>query len=106
MKTVSYRPQALLDLLESATYLSVEASEQISCAFQDAVQETADTLARMPAIGAQCAFLHPYLKEVRRIPVTGFENWLLFYRVDQNLIDVIRVLHGARDIAAIFDEKA
>jgi toxin ParE1/3/4 len=41
---------------------------------------------------------------MRRLTVKGFENWLLFYRDTEDRIDVIRVLHGARDIAAIFEE--
>jgi toxin ParE1/3/4 len=51
-----------------------------------------------------CSFRNPELRDVRRLTVTGFENWLLFYRDTEDRIDVIRVLHGARDIAAIFEE--
>jgi hypothetical protein len=44
--------------------------------------------------------------DMRRLTVNGFDNWLLFYRDTEDRIDVIRVLHGARDIAAIFEEDA
>jgi len=42
------------------------------------------------------------LKGLRRIPVKGFENYLVFYLPHQGGIDVIRVLHGARNIDNIF----
>jgi toxin ParE1/3/4 len=103
MKKVHFRPRAVVDLRETASSLSIEASEEVAERFLGAVQETANTLVNMPGIGALCAFHHPSLKDTRRIPVTGFENWLVFYQVTKEHIDVIRVMHGARDIAAIFE---
>jgi len=35
---------------------------------------------------------------VRMIAVKGFKNYLLFYLEQETSIDIIRVLHGARDI--------
>jgi toxin ParE1/3/4 len=104
MKKVIYRPRALLDVVEIASYLAIEATEDVADRFQGAVQETASTVANMSGMGTLCAFHHPLLKNTRRIPVTGFENWLLFYRDTEDRIDVIRVLHGAQDIVAIFEE--
>jgi toxin ParE1/3/4 len=40
---------------------------------------------------------------LRRFPVKGFEKYLLFYLSGSQGIDVIRVVHGARDIGAIFE---
>jgi toxin ParE1/3/4 len=106
MKKVIYRPRALLDLKETASYLSIEGNAEVADRFLDAVQESAKTLVGMPGIGALCAFHNPRLRSTRRIPITGFENWIMFYQVTEKHIDVIRVLHGARDIAAIFEQGA
>jgi toxin ParE1/3/4 len=39
--------------------------------------------------------------ELRRFPVVGF---LIFYRGASYGIEVLRVLHGARDIEAVFHD--
>jgi toxin ParE1/3/4 len=31
-------------------------------------------------------------------PIKGFANYLIFYRMRSNSIEIVRVLHGARDI--------
>jgi toxin ParE1/3/4 len=41
---------------------------------------------------------------MRWFPVKGFPNYLVFYRPILRGIEVVRVLHGARDIAAQFTE--
>jgi toxin ParE1/3/4 len=71
-----------------------------------AIQKTVRAVVTMPGIGAPCTLRHSDLKGIRRIPVTNFENWLVFYRDTPEHLDVIRVLHGARDIEAIFDDEA
>ena len=34
----------------------------------------------------------------------GFPKHLIFYRISENEIEVIRVIHGARDIENLFEE--
>jgi toxin ParE1/3/4 len=34
----------------------------------------------------------------------GFSNYLIFYKRTKDGVEVLRVLHGARDIEAAFDE--
>jgi toxin ParE1/3/4 len=58
----------------------------------------------MPEIGGLCRFESDAAKQVRAWSVRGFENYLIFYRPLSNGIDVVRVIHGARDIAAVFDD--
>jgi toxin ParE1/3/4 len=106
MQKVNFRPLARRDIRDAAAYLLVEASEAVAVRFEEAVQNLTQTLAGMPGIGVPCSFRNPELRDVRRLTVTGFENWLLFYRGTDDRIDVIRVLHGAQDIAAIFEEDA
>ena len=38
--------------------------------------------------------------------IRGFQNYIVFYRPLEDGVDVVRVIHGARDIQAIFDEPS
>jgi toxin ParE1/3/4 len=53
-------------------------------------------LASMPEIGRLREELAPRLRSF----VVG--NYVVFYRVIENGIEIVRVLHGARDLPAIF----
>ena len=42
------------------------------------------------------------LRDVRSWPISGFENYLVFYRpIDEGGIEVMRVLHGSQDVDRI-----
>jgi toxin ParE1/3/4 len=45
------------------------------------------------------------LEGLRVFPVKGFANYLLFYRPFPRGIELIRVLHGARDIPSILQQN-
>jgi len=38
--------------------------------------------------------------ELRAWPVG---NYLIFYRVQNNTVDIVRVIHGARDLGKLFE---
>ena len=52
----------------------------------------------MPGMGAATSFSDSGKRNLRRWRIRGFENFLIFYRQIANGIEVIRVLHGAREI--------
>lgn len=97
---VQRTPQARADLSEIADRI---AGDDLSAAlrFLDAA-EAFSTLLRSPDLGSLGEFQSPRLKGVRRWRVDGFEKYLVFYRVHDVGIEVIRVIHGARDIEAQF----
>jgi len=45
------------------------------------------------------------LSGLRSLPVQGFEKHLVFYRPPKEGIEVVRVLHGARDLDLLFDAE-
>ena len=99
-QSVSKKPEALRDLVEQADYIaqqSLEAAER----FLDAAEATFELLARSPELGGLCQFRSPQAAGLRVWPVRGFKNHLVFYRPADNGIDVIRVIHAARDIEAV-----
>lgn len=72
----------------------------------EAAYETFKTLAANPGIGKKMQFRNPRLRDVRSWRITGFENYLIFYRsVEGGGIQVIHVYHGARDFEVLFGEK-
>ncbi|WP_396127361.1 type II toxin-antitoxin system RelE/ParE family toxin [Acidicapsa acidisoli] len=58
---------------------------------------------RMPRMGLRCGFRRLSLRRIRRWPLKGFENWLIFYQPKHQGIEVVRVIHGSRDIEALLD---
>lgn len=69
----------------------------------DAVFTTFRNLAENPRIGT-CKFKTARLREVRSIPVPGYP-YLVFYRVVADGVQIHHVHHGARNLAALFNDK-
>ncbi len=55
----------------------------------------------MPALGVARRFENPRLEGLRMFSVLGFRRHLVFYRPTAAGVEVVRVLHGARDISSI-----
>jgi len=102
MLKIVKRPNAKVDLIEIYGYLYQRASEQVAERFADAADSTFDAIARMPGIGSPCDFGNPELNGMRRWSVKGFPNYLIFYRSTDVQIEILRVLHGARNLTEIF----
>jgi toxin ParE1/3/4 len=62
-------------------------------------------LAQNPRIGTMRKFRDPRLRGIRSVQVTGYRNYLIFYRSVSGEVQVHHVYHGARDLDALFDEK-
>ncbi len=87
--------QAHLDLVEIAVYLyryDPAAADRVL----DAIEEKCQYLSDFPQIGRKREELAPAL---RSFPAG---NYVIFYRPNPNGIEVIRVLHGARDLPPLF----
>lgn len=71
------------------------------------MEEAFTLLADRPAIGRLRTDLrHPRLQGLRSWGIRGFESYLIFYRASDDGIEVVRVLHGARDVAAELGDEA
>ena len=102
---VSVLPAADRDIDVQAEYLMREASLETALRFYDATAATFDKLARMPGMGERRESSNPRLAGLRVWRIDGFPNHLLFYRPIEGGIEIIRVLHGARDIDAVLDPE-
>jgi toxin ParE1/3/4 len=92
------------DLNEQAKFIQSD-SPDTAIRFLRAAEETFDRLASMPELGERQEFGQKRLAGLRAWQVRGFENCLIFDRPIERGIEVVRVLHAARDIAAIFDDQ-
>jgi toxin ParE1/3/4 len=76
-------------------------STQLS-AFFDAAEAAFARLAALPSIGATVPFASTLAQGMRVWRVEGFERYLIFYRAVEHGIEVVRVLHAARDFPMVF----
>ncbi|MBD2307506.1 type II toxin-antitoxin system RelE/ParE family toxin [Chroococcidiopsis sp. FACHB-1243] len=103
MSEVNKRPQVIRDLIELATYIA-EDNLDVSDRFLAAAEATFNQLAKMPQIGKLCQFSNPILAGIRQQGIKGFKKYLVFYRPSDSGIEILRVIHSARDIEAILDD--
>lgn len=100
IKPVRIRPKADNDLDDHINYIAQD-NFNAALRFLEAVESTYTKIGEFPAIGSP-RYTHLHLLEnVRVWAIKGFENHLIFYIERQDYIDIIRVLHSARDIPAL-----
>ena len=95
---VHIEPLAKLDLRKQFDYFVERASIDIANRFVDAAHETFGELAKSPGLGGKFPARSPKLAGLRVWRVSGFENHLVFYRESSDGVEIVRVLHGARDV--------
>lgn len=98
MTRVTRRPLAADDIAEVWDYIA-EDNLDAADRWIDRLDEQFGFLATQPLMGRARPELGP---ELRSYP---FGRYMIFYAPLADGIDVIRVLHGARDIDAVFDDR-
>ena len=102
-RLVEKRPQTLRDLSDIAIYLAEESgNDEVAFTFLAAAEACFEHLAAMPAMGVAREYFDPVLAGVRMLRITGFNNYLIFYRPAEKGVEIIRVLHAKRDIDSLF----
>ena len=93
-------PEARLDIASYGDYLA-ERDPAVALRFADAVDATVEMLCRSPNLGER---LHTdLLGQIRYRTVIDFKNYLVFYRQVDDVLEIVRVLHCARDYDKLFD---
>ena len=88
------------DLEAQFRWYEGQAGWEIAWRYLLEVNEALEKLAAHPELGWLRNFDHPELRNLRCWPVAlPFHKHLIFYRHDQNSLDAIRAMHGARDLA-------
>jgi len=95
------RPKADQDLDDQSFYLSQQANPELGHRFLVAAHETFALLASRPGIGWHSRLKHPALKSLRVFRVSGFHKMLVFYRPLDEGVEILRVIHGSRNVVAL-----
>ena len=67
-------------------------------------EQSFELLARMPGIGRKWRSSNPRLAGIRVYPMpSGFGNYLIFYRLIGDAIEILTIVHGARDLGPLLD---
>jgi toxin ParE1/3/4 len=90
-------PAAEADVDDAALFIAQD-NLQAALRFYDAVDNTYRQIAQHPTRSPKYVLDHPELANLRKRSVAGFRNYLIFYQIKTETVDVIRVLHGAREI--------
>jgi toxin ParE1/3/4 len=96
-------PAAREDLDQIHAFISQENPEAAD-KLLGAALSTFAAVARMPGIGRPRTFKLSELSGLRSFRVDGFRNYLIFYRPVTEGVEIVRVLHGARNLNALFPE--
>jgi toxin ParE1/3/4 len=96
MPAVLRTSQAGADLTQIALHIAKQNPEAAD-RWLDLIDEKCRALSRMPEMGRKRFDLASGLRSL------AVNNYVIFYRPVSGGIQVIRVLHGARDIPALFD---
>ena len=91
MNSISLTPQAVQDLDDIWDYIAEDSPDRAT-AFLQSIEEKILNLAETPHIGRARPEL---LSLLRSFPIG---KYVIFYQPIDNGIEVVRVLHGSRDI--------
>jgi toxin ParE1/3/4 len=103
MPRFSVRPLAWKEINVELDYLEEQAGFEIAERFLDHLINSFETLAQTPRMGILCGFRKPATRRLRRWSVKGFENWLIFYQPKDYGVEIVHILHGARDIEGLLN---
>jgi len=95
--------QVRQDIIDIYTYIGLrnpDAAERVL----DAIEQSIDRLKDLSGIGSIWGASDPRLSGMRVVPVSPFRNYLIFFRPVANLVQIYRVVHGARNLDRIVDE--
>ncbi len=109
--------EAWVDIIETAVYIAKDKPSVADDVFEK-FEYTCELLLSMPEIGAPIddlldtselgeeirEILHarPLLEGVRRFPVKRFRKLFVFYKVENDALNVLRVISARRDLPTIF----
>lgn len=91
-------PEAIRDLDEIADYFAtrnIDAGER----FLEEFTQKCRYLTQFPLMGRSYSQLRSYL---RGIPL---QNYIIFYRIANHGIEIMRIIRGDRDLEAFFEEN-
>ena len=91
------RAAAQRDLNAYANYFEAQAGKELALRFVDSARASFAALGETPNSGPPVHSGSAELGELRKWRVTGFPNYLIFYRPEKDRVRIFRIIHGAQD---------
>jgi toxin ParE1/3/4 len=98
-RPVLWSPEARVDLFAIWNYYREEAGEAVADKVVRAMIEKSELLERHPFSGRSRDALRPGMRSLLIDP------YVIFYRLQKNIPEIVRVLHGRQDLDDIFSEE-
>lgn len=95
LRPLRITPIAEADLAEIWAYIA-ERSPKAATAFIERIESKFHPLLTFPEIGAPRDAIAPGLRAV------PYKNYVIYYVFDDTALTIVRVVHGARDVRALF----
>lgn len=92
-------PRGSQDIEEIADYLAIQNSLASAETFLSGVNSALQRIAQFPQIGRKRDELYP---DLRSLP---YKQYLIFYRLLEDEIEIFRVVSGYQDLAALFEPE-
>lgn len=99
MKLV-YRPVFLADVEECADYLMTETGEKVVSEWHEALKNAVILIQQTPEIGRLRRDLPP--PEIRTLNLRKYPKYIVFYRLQEDSIEFLRVRHGMMHLPELF----
>lgn len=101
---VEILPRADADIIRQFRYYLVDRdTPETALRFRQAVRESLEQLMRHPGMGAPCRCSIPGL---RSWPIIGFAAFRVYYVEATGALQVVRILHGRRNVRRILRQEA
>jgi toxin ParE1/3/4 len=97
-----YSDYANRDLAEIIHYLEVHARPAGAEQFVNEVDRAVAFLCEMPGAGGRCDFLNKQWPNLRHCVLKKFRSYVIYYQVEGGVLQIVRIIHAARDRDAIF----
>ncbi len=97
-------PLAEADIEDIAECLRQEAGLAVALRFVTSTEAAFRALAHNPRIGSVVALSGLIERDIRRWHIKGFDRLVILYRPEDQGIEIVRVLHGARNLASLFQD--
>ncbi|MBI3850156.1 MAG: type II toxin-antitoxin system RelE/ParE family toxin [Verrucomicrobia bacterium] len=88
-----------IDFALRALWYVREAGGEVARHYEEAVDSALRLLCIQPELGRKRRFRHPKLQGLRSFPVQKpFNRLIVSYRVGDEVLQAVRLMHGARDL--------
>jgi toxin ParE1/3/4 len=96
MRKIVFSPEAIEDLEEIWLYIAQDSPTGADGFLDQLYSLCTEKLAAFPEIGTGRDYLN---SEVSAFP---YKRYMIYFRFNANRVEIIRILHGSRDLPTIF----